>query len=196
MNPLRVALCALSLLAMSDADAAKRYVDSLPSKSYIIESYSPEQAETRLLTEPIASVEGLYDLTIDGSLISVEKWTPDDRPTDNLTYLRLVVVRSPNRSIRPGTVFGYMTPAARSKAYDARIYTSLNGNGVLSNPKTYRLMLSDNGALVFNKVKSGVIINWNKLLPRRVRYIFDYRPDDRNGYDGLIPHSPDLPRYL
>lgn len=195
-------LLLILLLVASLAQAAKppRYVDTLPPKSVVIPGYSREKAELRTLQSAVLPEEGLYLLTSDGSVVSLESWHPTDRPRDNMTYLRLVAVKAANRSIRPGTVLGYLAPTAKKGTYDARIYTTLHGNGTFSSPKSFRLERQTDGSLIFNKVEHGVIFSWLRILtsPLRYRYrsVVDYRPHDRDGMDGLVPLASPLPRYF
>lgn len=192
----RITLLLTALAISASASGAERYVDSLPDESPVIAGYTPSQAEGRLSAEPLTPIEGLWRLTADGGIISVERWIPADRPKDDGIYMRIVMVRGSNRAVRPGTVMGYLMPTARAGTYDARLYTNVSSGATLSGARTFRITMKDD-ALQFHTVRSGLRVKWPRLLPYPVRYAIDWRADSRDGLDGCVRHIPTpLPRYF
>lgn len=186
----------LIIILLASADAvAGRYIDSMPSRSVVYDGFSRREVEERLSQLPAIDAEGLWQMTSDGAIVAIERWQPEDLPDDGTLSLRMVVVSAPNRSLRPGTLMGYIAPTAAPGVYDARIYTSLSDNGHLSAPRTFRLQSKDD-ALTLHRVRSGLSISWFKLFPYLLRRAFNYTPDDRNGIDGLVRLRPPVPRYL
>lgn len=189
-------LLSLTIIAMVCAGAeAERYIDSMPGHSVVAEGFTRELVEARLAELPALDVEGLWQMTADGAIVAIERWTPDHIPADGSTCLRMVVVSAPNRSLRPGTLMGYLAPTAAKGVYDARIYTSLDENGSLSGAKTFRLQAKDD-ALTLTRVRGGLIVDWLRMFPYLLRRAFHYVPDDRNGIDGLVRLADPLPRYF
>lgn len=108
---------------------------------------------------------------------------------------RMVVLRSPDRAVRPGTVMGYLQPTAARGTYEARIYTHTEGDGVLTDAKPFRIVVTDD-AMQFYRVRTGLSVNLFRMLPYMFRRAVDYRPDDHNGLDGCVRYRVSLPRYF
>ena len=185
----------IGIIALTPNIRAERYIDTLPARSVVAEGFTRELVEARLAELPALEVEGLWQMTADGAVVAIERWTPDHLPADGSTCLRMVVVTAPNRSLRPGTLMGYLAPTAAKGVFDARIYTSLDENGVLSGAKTFRLQAKDD-ALTLTRVRGGLIVDWFRMFPYLLRRVFHYVPDDRNGIDGLVRLADPLPRYF
>lgn len=194
MKP-RLIFCLLTIVMAWGGIRAERYIDTLPARSTVAEGFSRPEVEARLAELPAMEAEGLWQMTSDGAIVAIERWVPDGMPSDGSLCLRMVVVTAPNRSLRPGTVMGYLAPTAARDVYDARLYTSLDENGSLSSPKAFRLRAKDD-ALTLTRVRSGVVINWFRMFPYLLRRAFNYTPDDRNGIDGLVRLREPLPRYF
>ncbi|MCM1336578.1 MAG: hypothetical protein NC187_06080 [Candidatus Amulumruptor caecigallinarius] len=183
-----LAVCAIAV-------HAERYIDTMPPQSTVAAGFSRPEVEARLAELPAVEVEGLWQMTADGAIVAIERWQPDHLPAGGTLCLRMVVVSAPNRSLRPGTLMGYIAPTAAPGVYDASIYTSLDENGTLSGAKSFRLRATDN-ALTLTRVRGGLIVDWLRMFPYLLRRAFHYAPDDRNGIDGLVRLRDPLPRYF
>lgn len=176
---------------------AKRYIDTLPAESRIVEGYSNQDSVTQRLAElPLVSAEGIWQLTSDGGVVAIER----DKNAlhgdgDRVMALRMVVISSPNRAVRPGTVLGHLAPTADAEIYEAKIYTSMAEGGKLRNAKTFRLK-AERDALQFHRERKGLTVRWTRILPFMFSRMFDYEPDDHNDTDGLVRLKEQLPRYF
>ncbi len=178
----------------------------VPPSSEIIDGHGDITAAKGIIDRlPLHHIEGIWQTTADGARVMIERWDGDDCPLipgENTVY-RLIIISSPRKSLRPGTVMGYAVPTARKGYYDARIYSRQVKNR-LSAPKRYTLKLTDDSRLSMTPVKHG----WNvRITPPRLFYLFrlsltkqpDTRPQDLDGFTRIYPEPdgiPAEPRYL
>lgn len=202
----RLHILLIILLGLTGHAAAQSLSDIVPSRSSIVTGHEDMQSAKKLIDRlPLHHVEGIWQTTADGARVAIERWEGADCPVmpDGNTVYRLVIVDSPRKSLRPGTVMGYAVATARKGFYDAMIYTRQVKN-TLTAPKRYTLQLSDDSRLSMTPVKKG----WKvRVTPPRLFYLFRFsvtqQPDSRpQGLDGFIrvyPHPtgvPAEPRYL
>lgn len=190
-------LLCLSLAASQlHATSPSRWIESLPSASEVIDGYMSDGVEERIAMEASNPIEDVWKLVATGGLIAVERMEFHGADVGLTDCYRMIVLRSPDRAIRPGTVMGYLQPTAANGTYEARIYTDTDGNGTLTDAKSFRLVVTEN-AMQFYRVRSGLSVNIFRMLPYMFRRAVDYRPDDHNGLDGCVRYrSCSLPRYF
>lgn len=188
-------LCLLMLTADMSAAAPKRWIEMLPSSSEVLDGYMDGEIADRLDCNASSPVEDIWKLVATGGLIAVERVDTPDVDVGHVDRYRMVVLRSPDRAVRPGTVMGYLQPTAARGTYEARIYTHTEGDGVLTDAKPFRIVVTDD-AMQFYRVRTGLSVNLFRMLPYMFRRAVDYRPDDHNGLDGCVRYRVSLPRYF
>jgi hypothetical protein len=142
-------------------------------------------------------------MTDDGAVIAIEQSAPLNHTQSFAHGYRLVLIESPCRRIRPGTVMGYAVPTAKAGSYDASIYTTVDDSGLLRRARRFTLTLNDREQrLSFIKHKSDLRIDLWRLIPYLFRvsiHTGSDRPHDLDGALRLFPESeatPINPRYL
>lgn len=186
----------LALLAVIHVQAAD-FLHSLPDLSEQLPGYAqyPEVC-SRLEQLPLCRVEGVWQMVGDGATICVERIAGSDRE------FRMVMLRCPNRHVRPGTVIGHVQATVKPATYRARLYTDMARRTGLNMARDFILTVSDDDLrLVFTTAKK-VSVNLWKLLPYMYRHtvkVEDRTPHDLNGAVRIFPPSdvnPLEPRYL
>lgn len=176
--------------------AEKKIIDGLPKFSETISGFSRAEAVDRLKESDLHHIEGIWQFPATGVEVAIMR--TDDRHSDKesrITSYRIIILYSPNRSLRPGTVMGLVTPAPKRGEYDARIYTRSVGTS-LTMPKRFTLTLdNDDGALSFKQHKSAFSVNLWRLLPYLWRYSVHANQQDKSteGCIRVYP-APLLPR--
>lgn len=187
-----LSLAASQLLAASP----RRWIESLPSASEVIDGYMCDGVEERIAIAASNPIEDVWKLVATGGLIAVERMESHGADVGLTDCYRMIVLRSPDRAIKPGTVMGYLQPTAANGTFEARIYTDADGNGTLTDAKSFRIVVTED-AMQFYRVRSGLSVNIFRMLPYMFRRAVDYRPDDHNGLDGCVRYrSCSLPRYF
>lgn len=184
----------LSLLS-SQPSVAKRLIDRLPARSEAPANFSFAEIKHQIASLPLHHIEGLWRFPASGTEIAILGDRSAGSHTEPEIY-RILLVRSDNRSLRPGTLMGLITPAAKQGEYDARIYTS-NVGSTLTNKKRFTLSLSDADAtLRFRQHKGPLTVNLWRLLPYLWRYTItptNERNKEADGCRRIFP-EPSLPR--
>ncbi len=200
MNILRLLLLTLSLSMWVDV-AAEKFVDTLPAVSEVVEGYTREDAERRLAEAGPHRIEGIWQFTADGATVAVERIETAQSVPGTYNY-RMILIRSANRALRPGTVMGYISATAHSATYDARLYTSEHGR-YLTRASRFTLKLTDDESrLSFLEHKTSVKLNLWRMLPYMFRHTVRTRVNeqarDLHGCMRLFPAPalPPEPRYL
>lgn len=196
---------ALSVSALTAA--AGNFLDMLPPQSAVAPGYTTaDSVRTRMAAMPLCPLEGLWRMAGDGALVAVESYCVPELPRSRQpSTFRMVMVKSPQRHIRPGTVIGHLVSTVRPGVYEARIYTAVAERTGLDIPGEFLLTLDDNGVrLTFSRRKVRVRLNLNVMLPYMFRSMVRVRRDPRpEGLDGAIKvfpasvgQSPQKPCYL
>lgn len=194
MNLWAVAFAAVALAAPLALHAAKP-----GDTGKVLDGYADVEAvEQRLAATPMHVVEGVWRFPADGGTMAVVR----DTAQAGDVYL-MVALRAADRSVRPGTVMGWLTATARRGVYDARVYTrSDDTRRVLFKPKKYLATLDDGDTrLVMKEYGHKLEFRWWNLFPymyRRVLRRTGSVPDDLGGCVRLFPEPlpPTQPRYL
>lgn len=188
--------CMLTLPVRLSASSPGRWIDTLPTESVVLDGYMSDGIEERMDIEASSPIEDVWKLVATGGLIAVERVEPRGADVGSVDCYRMVVLRAPDRAVRPGTVMGYLQPTAAGGTYEAKIYTDTDGDGTLRGAKSFRVVVSED-AMQFYRVRSGLSVNIFRLLPYMFRRAVDYRPDDHNGLDGCVRYRHySLPRYF
>lgn len=188
--------CMLTLPVRLSASSPDRWIDTLPTESVVLDGYMSDGIEERMDIEASSPIEDVWKLVATGGLIAVERVEPRGADVGSADCYRMVVLRAPDRAVRPGTVMGYLQPTAAGDTYEANIYTDTDGDGTLRGAKSFRVVVSED-AMQFYRVRSGLSVNIFRLLPYMFRRAVDYRPDDHNGLDGCVRYRDcSFPRYF
>ncbi len=187
MVKLKLAVLVGLLLNCVFASAA----EFIPESSRVLSGYEDRDiVERRLKLLPLHDVEGVWQWVDNGSVIAIERYKPEGMPYSEMCSYRMIILRSPRLSVRPGTVMGYINATAKRNYYEASIYTDFDGGTVLFNAKRFVLTL-DGRRMSFAKMKSSVKVNLWRLAPYMFRYSITRREDNVKGLDGCIKLFPD-----
>lgn len=198
------ALVALAALPPTGA-AARTLVEKLPARSYTLSGYdNPDTVRNAMQRRPLHRIEGIWAFPSDGASVAIERC--DDGTlagTADAVAYRIVVLRSPCRSLRPGTVMGHLAATAKPGVYAAELYTWGDGGATLARPKSFTLTLVDDAHLTFRQHSRKVKVNLWRLLPYMSRISMRVSdsdaPTDIDGCTRLFPRplsGPVEPRYL
>ncbi|WP_295731694.1 hypothetical protein [uncultured Muribaculum sp.] len=184
---------------------ARELVDKLPARSYVIAGYdNPDSVRAEMRRRALHRIEGIWSFPSDGASIAIERHRDMSKPggSDGVHY-RMVVLRSPCRSLRPGTVMGYLSATAKPGIYAAEIYTAGDGGPVLRRPKRFTLTLVDDAHLTFRQHSRKLKVNLWRLIPYMSRISMRLSdsdaPTDLDGCTRVFPRplsGPVEPRYL
>ncbi len=177
-------------LVVSAASIAADFLGQLPGLSTVLPGYgAADSVEERLSRLPLCPAEGMWQMADGGALFVIER--ADDDPGLAPARLRIVMIRSPWRSIRPGTVLGHAVPTPKPGVYEARMYSSMAQRTGLNLPRKFLLTLnSESNLLTIEPFRSPVKLNLLRLLPylyRRIATLQDSRP---RGLDGAVRVFP------
>ncbi len=182
--------------------SGQNVLKELPSVSPVLSGYTRESAERNLRESGPHRIEGIWQFTDDGATMTIERFTPTENHGDESTAYRIVLLRSPNRALRPGTVMGYLYQSSKSGVYLARIYTSSHNGSKLSAAKDFTITLTENDShLTLARQRDKYSVNVWRMLPYMFRYTVKRNtPSDANLH-GCIklfpqPSSPIEPIYL
>lgn len=206
--PLRLSfqLLILLLAILPTATAhGRELVEKLPTMSYALGGYDNiDSVRSAMERRPLHRIEGIWAFPSDGASVAIERW--DDATvagTSEAVGYRIVVLRSPCRSLRPGTVMGHLSATAKPGVYAAEIYTAGNGGPTLMKPKGFTLTLVDDAHLTFRQHSRKIRVNLWRLLPYMSRISMRVSdsdaPTDIDGCTRLFPRplsGPVEPRYL
>lgn len=198
---LRQCVTAMTFVLLCIPAYARGVLDNLPDVSRLDGYESPDSVRARLASMPLHDIEGLWEMTGEGSLMAIER----DPATDGASAVyRMIVVRSASVSVREGTVMGYLTPTSQRGQYDARIYSSLSDDHTrLIRPTRNVITLGDEGSrITFRSYGRKLRFNWWRLLlPYMYRTLITPIERSRGDLDGCVrvyptPSNPLNPRYL
>ncbi len=104
--------CMLTLPVRLSASSPDRWIDTLPTESVVLDGYMSDGIEERMDIEASSPIEDVWKLVATGGLIAVERVEPRGADVGSADCYRMVVLRAPDRAVRPGTVMGYLQPTA------------------------------------------------------------------------------------
>ena len=173
-------------LALSGAD----FLKSLPGVSAIVSGYeSADSVARRLGALPLCPIEGLWQMTDGGALFAIERAEPSTKIAP--ARLRMVMVRSPYRSVRPGTVIGHLQPTPKPGVYEARLYSDFARRSGLSVPRGFTLTLNaDASTMTIEPFKFLLKVNVFRLLPYMYRRVIEPQKSRPDGLSGAVKVAP------
>lgn len=183
-------LATFLLLFVVFTAAAGDFLKSLPKVSATIAGYeSADSVAERLSTLPLCPAEGLWQMTDGGALFAIERNSPS---TDLApSRMRLVMVRSPWRTVRPGTLIGHLQPTPKPGVYEARLYTDFALRTGLSIPRGFTLTLnSDASIMTIEPFKFFLKVNVFRLLPYMYRRVIEPQQSRPGGLTGAVKVAP------
>lgn len=148
-----------------------------------------DSVAVRLDQWPLCPAEGVWQMAADGAVFAIERETPSATETMP-RQLRLTIIRSPHRRVRPGSVMGTARPTVKPGVYEATLNTRIAELGGLELPRRFLLTLNADGtALTIEPYRSPVKVNLLRLIPYlyRVVRVQDSRP---RGLDGAVRIYP------
>lgn len=184
----RCVLTAAVIVMAAFAASGTDYLNTLPSVSSVMPGYSvADSVMERMERMPLCPVEGLWQMVDDGALFAIERveGTSDVAPE----RMRIVMVSSPMRRVRPGTVVGLVRPTAKSGTYQARMYTRFAEKTGLKLSRPFTMRLSDD-MLVIEPFKYPVKINLFRLLPYMYRRVVTPQASKPEGLKGAFRVYP------
>ena len=131
-------------------------------------------------------IEGIWQWPDDGAVMEIKACSE--------TAFTIVLLDSPDLTIKPGTEIGRAVSTPRKGSYDATISTrgALRPGAKLKSEYCV-ISVTDHGTLVFKPYRTGLRVNILRLFPyfRRIRpYYEDSRPDDIDGPRRIYPEDP------
>lgn len=195
----RITAIIIVLLCCGPALRGAGLTASLSAVPACLDGYADiDSVERRIATSAPAPAEGVWRLTDTGAIIAIERCPAGILPASDPETLLMVVMRSPDRSLRPGTVMGCLHRGAAPGSYDARIYSKSPEPGKLGSPKSVHITADPSGEyLKFLRDPSGASVNLWSLLPYMFRRLVKRKADNRPGVHGCVRlSSASLPRYF
>lgn len=193
-------LLSTALLLCAALTARADFLRDLPPESGTFQGYADaDSVEARMAALPLSPIEGIWQMAADGATFAVERAEPSSQLAP--PRLRIVMLRSTRRTVRPGTVVGHAVTTAKPGVYEARLYTSFAPKTGLISAKRFKLEVKDD-MIVLTPFKAPLKINLFRLLPymyRRVVTPQDSRPEGLNGAVRIFPRPathPLSPVYL
>lgn len=183
-------LILLPVLVFALAAVASDFLRSLPTVSTVLAGYNDvDSVAGRLAALPLCPAEGVWQMTDGGATFAIERAEPSTAYAP--ARLRMIMVRSPWRSIRPGTVLGHLEPTARPGVYEARIYSGFAQRTGLSLPRAFSLKLNDERTVMtLAPFKSPLKFNLFRLLPYMYRRVVEPQQSRPDGLDGAVRIAP------
>ncbi len=185
----------VAIILLLAAASIRCHTEILPGYSTV------DSVASRLEQLPLCPAEGIWQMATDGGLFAIER--ADFSATETMPLeLRLTVIRSPQRRVRPGSVMGTARPTVKPGVYEARLNTRIADIGGLELPRRFLLTVSNEGAtLTIEPFKSPIKFNLLRMIPylyRAVR-LQDSRPQGLDGAVRIYPApevNPLTPVYL
>ncbi|MBD5179912.1 MAG: hypothetical protein HDT01_01280 [Bacteroidales bacterium] len=179
-----------TLAGVVNVNAADNLDGIMPSRSQLLVGYNNiDSVRHTIDTRGAVDIEGIWQLSSGQTTVVIEPCSESSINNTGLKCLQIVVISSPRRSIRPGTVLGYISPTARAGYYDARLYTD-NVRSLLQRHRRFTLKLSDEGHLSMEPVKQ----NWKLNLRHTFNFLFrasvTSQATEDNGTEGFSKLYP------
>lgn len=199
MSLLVAILMFMAIPAASWARGVLDNVDRLPARLHGFSSLA--EVTARMSGAPLHSIEGVWQLTGQSTVLAVER---DSLTSGPASLYRLVLISSDCLSLPPGTVVGYLTPSPRSGIYESRLYRSIADDHTrLTSLAPFTVTLSDDSSrFTFTPVGKRLQFNWWRLvLPYLYRGVLSSRQGSSAPSHGCMrlfpaPAVPFNPVYL
>ena len=105
----------------------------------------------------------------------------------------ILMLDSPDMSVKPATICGTLTPTGRKGLYDATLFDKLDRRVKSSR---FIIELDSYRSLVFKPYKQKTTVSFNRLIPYFFRFTIrreDTRPDDVDAALRIYPPTVKLP---
>lgn len=159
--------------------------------------------------EGYGRIGGIWSATTDGAnvgIVPAKAWimatgiTPPENERTFAEQWLIILLDNPDPYLQPGTLMGWISPAAKPDYYNARIFTRRKGS-TLTSPHQFILHLADDGHMTMKGIRKGIEINPWRLLPYMIRGTIKWRDETPRDLDGFlkkwpVPHNPQNPRSL
>lgn len=155
-----------------------------------VERYSDiDGLKAELSSRPLHLIEGIWRFPYNGALVLIER---DDRSPrfDGADTYRMVVLRSPSRSLLPGTVMGALSGTSTKGTYSASLFTDSDGGTRLMKSKTFTLTLSGDSRLVFKRRGKKLNLQVWRMIPYLSRLYIRTTGSDAANDDGCVKEYP------
>lgn len=165
---MRHVIITLALLLLALTARGAKWDDVVPRTSAVLDGYSDvDSLKARLQAAPLRHLEGLWRFAGDQALVAIELCDATSEALPGMELYRLVIVDSPRKAVKPGTVLGYAVPAGQRDTYDARLYTSWL-RSLLKNHARFTMKIdADDSHLTLTPVKSS----WKLLLRHTFHFL-------------------------
>lgn len=183
-------LLLVSAMAMALGLQAGGFLKELPGVSTVLGGYeTPDSVARRLESLPLCPAEGIWQMTDGGALFAIERAEPETSLAP--ARMRMVMLRSPWRTVRPGTVIGHLQPTPKPGVYEARLYTDFARRTGLSIPRGFTLTLNSEGStMTIQPFKFILKVNVFRLLPYMYRRIIEPQKSRPDGLSGAVKIAP------
>ncbi|MCM1450158.1 MAG: hypothetical protein NC082_07430 [Clostridiales bacterium] len=136
-----------------------------------------------------AGIEGLWLMSGSQSLVSIEPVTDPSITRGSYNLMQIVLVSSPRKALKPGTVLGYLQPAGKAGSYDGRLYTG-KYRSLLQRHRQFAFTLTDEGHLTVKKGKSPLRFSLRHTFNFLFRAGVYMRDADNESTEGFIKQYP------
>ncbi len=179
----RIAVAALLLLIAGVAsDVSAQSVD--------VEKYADIQGvKSELASRPLHRVEGIWRFPYNGATVLIER-VGDTPHFDVADTYRMVILRSPSRSLLPGTVMGTLSATSTKGVYSAELFTDSDGGSRLMKSKKFTLTLNGDSRLVFKSRGKKLTFQVWRMIPYLSRLYVRSTGSDATGEDGCVKIFP------
>lgn len=155
-----------------------------------VERYSDiNELKAELSSRPLHLIEGIWRFPYNGALVLIERDERQPRFDGADTY-RMVVLRSPSRSLLPGTVMGTLSGTSTKGSYSASLFTDSDGGSRLMKSKMFTLTLNGDSRLVFKRRGKKLNLQVWRMIPYLSRLYIRTTGSDAAGDDGCVKEYP------
>ncbi len=155
-----------------------------------VERYSNIRGlRAELSSRPLRLIEGIWRFPYNGALVLIER---DEKTPhfDGADTYRMVVLRSPSRSLLPGTVMGTLSGTSSKGVYSASLYTDSDGGSRLMKSKTFTLTMTGDSRLVFKRRGKKLNFQIWRMIPYLSRLYIRTTGSDAVNDDGCVKVFP------
>ena len=179
-----------------DILAERKITNDLPIVSETVADFNINSLKSEIAELNLHHIEGIWQFTATGAEVAIcrRDKTGYGHSQEAISY-NIILIHSPNRVLRPGTIMGIAIPTPKLGEYEARIYTRYV-DSKLTLPKKFTLTLDeDDNALTFKQHRSALSINLWSTLPYLWRRVVKLNREEKSaaGCIRIFP-QPTLPR--
>lgn len=162
----------------------------IPSASPRLEGYDDlDSIVAAIDNRGVSGIEGLWLMSETQALVSIEPAASGAVNGRGIHLYQIVLVSSPRKALRPGTVLGYLQPSGRAGAYEGRMYTG-KYRSLLQRHRPFVFNLTDECHLTVKSVKSPFRFSLRHTFNFLFRGGVYLRNIDDESTDGFIKQYP------